>query len=180
MTGPSDEALYQGYRRGDAAAFDMLYQRYRQPLFLFLLRSCRTRADAEDLYQELWSRVIQAGEGFHQGSFRAWVFRIARNLQIDRYRRERVRPLADGDIPINLAAATPGPDQQTDAADCHERLLTAIGALPPEQREAFLLKEESGLELAEIATLAGVGRETIKSRLRYALKRLRASLEDCL
>jgi RNA polymerase sigma factor (sigma-70 family) len=180
MTGPSDEALYQGFRHGDAAAFDMLYQRYRQPLFLFLLRSCQTRADAEDLYQELWNRVIQAGDGFREGSFRAWVFRIARNLQIDRYRRERVRPLADTEIPVTLAAATPTPEQQADAEDCHGRLLTAIGALPPEQREALLLREESGLALADIAALAGVGRETIKSRLRYALKRLRATLEDCL
>jgi RNA polymerase sigma-70 factor (ECF subfamily) len=176
----SDEVLYQRFRRGNTAAFDMLYQRYRHPLFLFLLRSSPSRADAEDLFQELWGRIIHASGKFHEGSFKAWAFRIARNLQIDLFRRRNLRPLEDPEILDRSPSTSPTPERQAEDADCHRRMLDAIGQLPSEQRETFLLKEETGMRLDEIADLVQVGRETVKSRLRYAMRRLRIALEDCL
>ncbi len=176
----TDEILYQRYRRGDLAAFEQLYRRYRRPLYLFLLRSGPSEADAEDLFQELWSRILTTEHGFREGSFRAWAFRIARNLRIDLFRRRNIRPVDDSPSMREVLAPEPGPEQRTQAEDCHRQLLQAISELPPDQREAFLLKEESRLSLNTIAEMAGVGRETLKSRLRYAFKRLRAALEDCL
>ena len=180
MNDPSDETLYARYRKGDDAAFEALYRRYRQPLYLFLLRSVASAADADDLFQELWTRVIHARESFTEGSVRAWLFRIARNLRIDLYRRRRLRPVTPGLEPDWSPDHGPGPQQRSEADDCVELMKREIGRLPPDQRDSFLLKEESGLSLAIIAELSGVGRETVKSRLRYALQRLRAALEECL
>ncbi len=180
LTSSTDEDLYRRYRRGDNAAFEQLYGRYSQPLYLFLLRSVGSEPDAQDLFQELWGRVIRHAEGFDGGDIRAWLFRIARNLRIDLYRRRQLRPAPSTDDAEALPASNPGPQRRAEDDDCVDLMKREIGTLPPDQRDAFLLKEEGGLTLAAIADLAGVGRETIKSRLRYAMKRLREALEDCL
>ena len=176
----TDEDLFQRFRKGDRVAFEDLYARYRKSLYLYLLRSSSTEAEADDLYQEAWSRVIHAQERFSSGSFKAWLFRIARNLQIDNYRRQRLHLVADAAELETLPDPQPAPDEISHSDDCGERLKQELQQLPPEQREAFLLKEESGLTLEQIAGMLGVGRETMKSRMRYALKRLRQMLEDCL
>jgi RNA polymerase sigma-70 factor (ECF subfamily) len=180
MNETTDEDLFRRYRHGDAAAFEQLYGRYRQPLYLFLLRSTASEPDAQDLFQELWDRVVRARDGFDGGSIKAWLFRIARNLRIDLYRRRQLRPVSGDGETERLAGKDPGPLAHSEDVDCIELMNREIGRLPADQRDAFLLKEESGLSLATIADLSGVGRETIKSRLRYAMQRLRAALEDCL
>jgi RNA polymerase sigma-70 factor (ECF subfamily) len=176
----SDEALFGAYSQGDAAAFDLLYRRYRQSLYLYLLRSVDSVADAEELYQDAWSRVISATKPFSEGSFKAYLFRIARNLQIDRFRRARLQLVNDDSALSSHSDPADTPEQVAQVSDCGERLKQELGELPPEQREAFLLKEEGGFTLEQIAALVSVGRETVKSRLRYALKQLRKLLEDCL
>ena len=180
MSEMSDEALFSAFRRGDATAFDVLYRRYRQSLYLFLLRSGDSRADAEELYQDAWSRVISASKPFNKGSFKAYLFRVARNLQIDRFRRARLQLVDDEAVLNGQADPAAAPDQAAHESDCGERLKRELTGLPSEQREAFLLKEEGGFTLEQIAALASVGRETVKSRLRYAMKQLRKLLEDCL
>ena len=177
---PTDEVLFSRYRHGDVAAFEQLYQRYRQTLFRYLVRSCSDMAEAEDIYHDVWSRVIHAKNPFNDGSFKAYLFQIARNISIDRSRRNRMQLVSD-ETTLNSQPSTDKPtEEQRHLEDCGERLLDELGQLPSEQRDAFLLKEESDLTLEQIAKLANVGRETIKSRLRYALQRLREALEDCL
>jgi RNA polymerase sigma-70 factor (ECF subfamily) len=182
ISNDSDELLISSYFKGDLPAFETLYSRYRAPLFRFLLRSLRNNAEVEELYHEVWSRIITTSQRFNDetpGAFRAYLYQIARNLLIDRGRRATLH-LVDVDDPPEVASDAPSPDDQLHYDDCGERLLVAIDVLPAEQREAFLLKEESGLSLEQIAVLMSAGRETIKSRLRYAMKRLRQLLEDCL
>lgn len=176
----TDEDLFQRFRGGDLAAFQDLYSRYRKSLYLYLLRSSSSEAEADDLYQEAWSRVINAKQYFTSGSFKAWVFRIARNLQIDNFRRQRLQLVPDPAEIEEISDPGKTPEERFHADDCAERLKVELQQLPHEQREVFLLKEESGLTLEQIAGMLGVGRETMKSRLRYALKRLRQLLEDCL
>lgn len=177
---PTDEVLFARYRRGDAGAFERLYRRYRKTLFRYLIHSGSESSEAEDIYHEAWSRVIHASSPFVEGSFSAYLFRIARNIRIDRLRRNRLQLVTDDEV----LAEQPSPDrpaeQQFHLQDCGDRLVRELGQLPGDQRDAFLLKEETGLTLEQIAGLVNVGRETIKSRLRYALNRLRAALEDCL
>lgn len=177
---PTDEALFSRYRRGDVTAFEQLYQRYRQTLYRYLVRNCSDASEAEDIYHDVWSRVIHAKNPFTEGSFQAYLFQIARNISIDLGRRNRLQIVTDDTILDAQPSADRAVEDHRHLLDCGERLLDELGRLPGEQRDAFLLKEESDLTLEQIARLVDVGRETIKSRLRYALKRLREALEDCL
>ena len=176
----SDEALFSAYSKGDTAAFEVLYRRYRQSLYLFLLRSCESAADADELYQDAWSRVIASAKPFREGSFKAYLFRVARNLLIDRFRRSRLKRVSDDQVLQAESDDRDSPEQIADDMACGERLKRGLNGLLPEQRDAFLLKEEGGLSLEQIARIMDTGRETIKSRLRYALKQLRQLLEGCL
>lgn len=176
----TDEQLLERFNKGSVKAFETLYNRYRQSLYLYLLRTAASAAEAEDVYQEVWSRVIHNKFEISGGSLRAYLFRVARNLQIDLQRRQRIRLVADSLEPDDCADNRPAGDERAHAEDCGRRLLSEVGRLPVEQREAFMLKEEGGLTLEQIAELVSAGRETVKSRLRYALKRLRQALEDCL
>lgn len=177
---PTDETLFSRYRRGDVTAFERLYQRYRQTLYRYLVRNCSDASEAEDIYHDVWSRVIHAKNPFTKGSFQAYLFQIARNINFDRGRRNRLQIVTDEATLSTQPSSEPLAEERQHLQDCGERLLGELGRLPAEQRDAFLLKEESNLTLEQIAQLVDVGRETIKSRLRYALKHLREALEDCL
>lgn len=180
MTVPTDEQLMLRYRDGDAGAFAPLYQRHRGPLYRYLLHGCGHPATAEELFQDVWTGLIKARAGYRvEASFRTWLYRLAHNRLVDHYRRTQIRWVDDASLP-EVPDPAPGQEQLANDADCVNRLQTALGNLPAAQREAFLLREETELSLEQIGAIAGVGRETIKSRLRYALKTLRAALEDCL
>jgi RNA polymerase sigma-70 factor (ECF subfamily) len=132
-------------------------------------------------------RVIGAAANYEPTArYATWLFRIARNRLVDHWRktgREPVDPITSGedggegefDPPAPEHAA---PERRAEQKELGEALLAALKELPEVQREAFLLAEEGGLTLEEIASISGVGRETIKSRLRYATARLRAKLES--
>lgn len=176
----ADAALMQAYAGGDLAAFDTLYARYRGPLYRFLLGATGHRATAEELFQDTWQRVVRARKSYRpDAKFRTWLWRIARNLVIDNARRSR--PVLGGEaatIAIAGAAAPAAhePLRELAAKEEWSRLQQALGTLPEEQRIAFLLRMEDGLGVQEIADVTGVGRETAKSRLRYAMQHLRRRL----
>lgn len=180
LRGLDDNALMLRYRDdGDMAAFEILYGRHKGPLYRYLLRHCGNTDVAEDVFQEAWSKVIHGRERYRPaGKFGAYLFRVARNCWIDRLRKEDRRPVlveaqAEERVPDPDG---PTPDQRAEADEAAARLRVALDALSPEQREAFLLHQESGLTLGEIAQVVGVGRETVKSRLRYAVGHLRKIL----
>ena len=177
-----DRALMLRYQDGDVTAFELLYQRHRGPLYRFLLRQAQHSESAEDIFQEVWSRIIRHRTNYRPAAkFTTYMYQIARNCFIDHYRRTgRQPPLVsiDDDSPLELVASTDDPVAAAESGDAADWLDTALAQLPPEQREVFLLREESGLSLDEIGQLTGAGRETVKSRLRYALSKLRASIGD--
>jgi RNA polymerase sigma-70 factor (ECF subfamily) len=177
---PSDETLFRLFRHGDQRAFERLYQRYRQTLYLYLLRSLKGQGDADEVYQDVWSRIISASHPFDGRSFKAYAFRIARNLMIDRHRRQPVRLVSDDGVLSELVQPGKSLEEQLQERDCGDRLKQHLADLPEAQREVFLLKEEAGLNLVQIASMVDAGRETVKSRLRYAIKQLRKLLEECL
>lgn len=181
----SDERLMLAYRDGDAGAFDSLYARYRSRLYRHLAHQCGNPRLAEELYQDVWLRVIRARADYEPlAKFSTWLFRIAHHRLVDHYRqlgRDALAAYDDDADPDSLpAAADANPARLAERRDTAERLAAALDALPAPQREAFLLAEEGGLSLEEIARATGTGRETVKSRLRYALGKLRHSLEDLL
>ena len=181
----SDERLMLAYRDGDAVAFERLYQRYRSRLYRHLAHQCGDTRLAEELYQEVWMKVIAARAGYEPlAKFSTWIFRIAHHCLIDHYRRHSRDAAArydDGEDPDELPApADSNPARQAERRAIALRLSAAIAALPEPQREAFLLAEEGELTLEEIANATACGRETAKSRLRYAIGKLRLSLQDLL
>src|SRR5689334_1854254 len=180
-SGPADEELMLRYGGGDAGAFEVLYRRHRGPLYRFLLRQVSDAATAEELFQDVWMRVIDfRGRYQVRAKFSSWVYAIAHNRLMDFYRasgrakflareesEEALERLPAEDLPI---------DALVDRKRAAERLLAALDRLPEVQREAFLLQQEGELSVEEIGEATGVSRETAKSRLRYALAKLRASL----
>lgn len=180
----SDESLMQRYCAGDAKAFDQLYARYRKPLFGFLYNhSQRQRHEVEEVFQEAWLKVIRNRRRYDSGqAFQPWLYAIARNCLIDRWRHlGAVTSLHVSDDVAMQGASSNGlarPERLAASDDIQLRWQQALAALPAEQREAVLLKLETGMSLAEIAELTGTGRETVKSRLRYAMNRLREQLAE--
>ena len=178
----ADETLMLRYRNGDADAFARLYARHRGPLYRYLLRQCGRPAVAEELFQDIWLKLIAARAGYTvQAKFGTWLYRIAHNRLVDHYRASaRGLPLSYADdCPEWMEIPAPEevqPEVREDRRRQSERLLELLAELPDAQREAVLLKEEAGLSLEEIAQATGTGRETVKSRLRYALARLRQGL----
>lgn len=176
---PTDVALMLRYRDGDTAAFELLYRRHNDGLYRYLLRLSLNRATAEDLYQEVWSRIIKARLRYRPtAKFTTYIYRIAHNCFIDHVRRNKryARDIAvDPEDTVDMADS---PEQRADQAIVRRQLFRALADLPEAQRDVFLLYEEAGLSLDEIATTTGVNRETAKSRLRYANNKLRAALAD--
>jgi len=182
MAEAPDEELMAAYRGGDARAFETLYARHRIRLFRFVLRSVKVRAVAEELYQEVWMRVIEARASYApKARFTTWLYTIAHNRLVDHWRRSglRVVSLDDEAAPVDEPEGNPGlnPERQAQARQGLERLAQAIAALPPAQREAFLLREEGGLSVEEIAAATSTNTEAAKSRLRYAMTKLRQALD---
>lgn len=180
----SDEELMLAYAAGDAAAFDVLYDRHKGGVYRYLLRQCRQSGVVDELFQDVWMNLIRGRASYTPSAkFATWLYRLAHNRLIDHYRASGHLTLvsADDEAHEDAVAALPGarsddPLQRVETRELGERLRAAVSALPPAQREAFLLQQEGGLSLADIAALTGVGAETVKSRLRYAVAKLRENL----
>jgi RNA polymerase sigma factor (sigma-70 family) len=182
-----DEDLMLAYAAGDAAAFETLYTRHKGGLYRYVLRQCTNAGIAEELFQDVWMNVLRARASYvPTAKFTTWLYRIAHNRLIDHWRTvgqvELVTAGVDEDDEDPLAFIPASRDQEPDARasgrEIAGRLQAACATLPALQREAFLLHQEGGLELAEIAELTGAGVETVKSRIRYAVAKLRLELGD--
>lgn len=177
----SDETLMLAYQAGEEHAFALLYQRYRQPLFSYLLRNIGHKAQAEEVYQELWLSLIkQRSRYVATASFRSYIFCIAHSRLLDFYRQQGKlaanQSLEEEDSPEFAACASYEPQAQLEEARLVERLQFCLKQLPEEQRAVLVLKLESELTLADIAQQLNVAFEALKSRFRYA----QAKLQRCL
>ena len=176
---PDDTALMERYRTGDIAAFEALYRRHKDPLYRYLLRLCLHRDVADDVFQEAWSKIVNARDSYRPTArFRTFLFRVAHNCFIDYLRRNQRHEFPVKTDPDQELSPEPDPETLTEQALQKRRLNRAMADLPQEQREAWLLYAEGGLGLDEIAEIAGVNRETAKSRIRYASRKLRDWLDD--
>ncbi len=181
---PDDATLMLRYRKGEVRAFEILYERHKGALYRYLHRLCRSPEVANDLFQEVWSKVIASRERYEaRAKFTTFLFHIAHNCAIDYFRRAG-RPQEKGTQDVEALAdelSSPGhetPDAALAEAQLRADFKRALDELPAEQRDVFLLYEETGLALEDIGRITGVAMETAKSRLRYALGKLRGALRQ--
>ncbi|HEY3233437.1 MAG TPA: RNA polymerase sigma factor [Polyangiaceae bacterium] len=188
----TDEMLMVRYQRGDRQAFAELLSRYEAQIYNFSLRQLRQAGNAEDVTQEVFLRVVQkAAEFKHEARFSTWLYTIARNLCIDELRKYSHRRHASLDQPgpseggeRTLGEQVPDLGSRSNvernalSSEVQRRILEAVDELPDEQREVFLLRQLADLPFKEIAAATGVGENTVKSRLRYALDRLQQALGE--
>ncbi|MCA9636527.1 MAG: RNA polymerase sigma factor [Myxococcales bacterium] len=190
--GPTDEALMVSFRRGDSKAFAVLVSRHRRGLFNFLLRSVNNPSRAEELLQEVFLRVIRAKSRYEQTArFSTWLYTIARNLCVDESRRAKFRRTVSLDAPRrgrdgderesmidSTAAVQVEVDDEAMGPTIQRRVSAALDLLPDDQREVFLMRQLGGLSFKEIGEIVGAPENTVKSRMRYALEKLRSELGD--
>jgi RNA polymerase sigma-70 factor (ECF subfamily) len=175
-------------RDGDASAFPRLVEQFGARVHAYFHRLCRDVDRAEDLTQELFTRLVAALARYRTaGRLSVYVFRVARNLWIDHYRQVRARPrlhsydqpLANGEPAAGSTAhATdePGPMQVLERRDDVVALRRAVAALPAAQRQVLVLAVEQELPYAEIASRLGIPVGTVKSRVHHAVAALRRAL----
>ena len=176
---PDDSALMLRYGDGDVQAFEVLYRRHNDAIYRYLLRLCGHRDSADDIFQEVWGKIIKARETYRPtAKFTTFLYRVAHNCFIDYVRRNKrhagnavFEPELHQDPGESLESAT-------ERSLARERLEDALATLPDEQRDAFLLREEGGLSVDQIAAVTGCNRETAKSRLRYAVSKLRTAIDE--
>ena len=182
-----DEDLMLAYASGDAAAFDTLYTRHKGGVYRYVLRHCGNAGLADELFQDIWMNAIRVRATYTPtAKFATWLYTLARNRIVDHWRAKgqmKVVSVDDDESAQSEVEALPAsrndePQVRADNRELSMRLKASLAALPPAQRDAFLLQHEGGLSLAEIATLTGVGAETVKSRLRYAIAKLRSELGE--
>ena len=176
---PEDSALMLRYRDGDVAAFGILYKRHNDSLFRYLLRLSGHHDTAEDLYQEVWSKIIKSRSRYRPtAKFTTFLYRVAHNCFIDHIRRNKRHTNEVSVDPDESASPMEEPEDGAERSIARAKLNQALGELPPEQRDVVLLFLEAGLSVDKIASVTGVNRETAKSRLRYATAKLKSALAD--
>ena len=176
---PKDSALMLRYRDGDVSAFETLYRRHNDALYRYLLRLSRNPAAAEDVFQEVWSKIIRARHNYRPAAkFTTFLYHVAHNCFVDYVRRNKRHANTVDVEPDTQAGANDPPEDLAEKAIAKRRLATALRDLPDEQRDVFLLHEEAGLSLDQIAAITDCKRETAKSRLRYAIRKLRAAIDE--
>jgi len=176
---PEDSALMLRYKDGDSAAFETLYRRHNDALYRYLLRLCQHRDAAEDVFQDVWGKIIKSRANYRPtAKFTTFMYRVAHNCFIDHVRRNK-RHANGTELDPELHADTSETlETSIERSLARERLLVALDDLPEEQKDAFLLHEEGGLSIDQIAAVTGSNRETAKSRLRYAVNKLRVAIEE--
>jgi RNA polymerase sigma-70 factor (ECF subfamily) len=188
----SDSELMERFRDGDEDAFRALAQRFQRPLVNFFYRLTWDRFMAEDYAQEVFARIVRARAGYRpEARFRTWLFRIAKNYWIDRYRERKNAPrMSSLDQPVRqdegkpitledtVEGPSPRPEDEARRKEIAQAVKRAVARLTEEQRLVFVLSENQGLKYAEIADVLEIPVGTVKSRMHSAVHRLRELLRD--
>ena len=172
----SDEELMLSCRDGDEGAFEILYRRYEKPIFSLIYRMVMSVADAEDLCQETFFKVIRAKKKYQaSGKFKTWLFRIALNLCHDRLRRMKFRSHLSLNAPMfsqdcqdrqrqkSICVPSSDPTKSVETDEMKILVQQAFTTLPQDQRTVVILKEYQALKFSEIAEIMNCPVGTVKS-----------------
>ena len=184
MDTQTDEQLMQAFSAGEYAAFEALYRKHKGSLYRYFLRHVGERPKAEDLFQEVWSQIIAKASDYQaKAKFTTWLYTMARNKVIDHNRHKKVTDkvvdeAADWQEADANAKEIMGdkPEEDVESDIQAKAIKRCVSQLPDHQLECFLLREEAGMQLSDVAEVMGTGIEATKSRMRYAYKNLRECL----
>ena len=183
----TDDELMAAFIVGDTAAMETLFLRYRQSVYSWLLRMTGDVTEAEDIYQDVWLKVIRHAADYRSGNFRAWLWQIVRNKATDRMRKMSPSLILDSPISAEGESEETIVDQLSDdrAADALMQIeeverrrvvCEAIEALPMAQREVILLRVNGELPFKEIADMLATPIGTVLARMHKAVKSLKDTL----
>lgn len=184
----SDIECINAYLGGDADALAPLVEKYKRPLYSFILKMTEGREDADEIFQETWFRALKNIHKFKHKNFLNWLFRIAHNLVIDRARRNKknislqsgIGGDDDGNATLEDHLAAPGitPAEESGGTMLGVQIEEAVKELSPEQKEVFMLRMYGNTSFREIAKLQKCSINTCLARMQYALGKLRSILKD--
>jgi RNA polymerase sigma-70 factor (ECF subfamily) len=182
----NDQELVQAYIKGDQSAIESLINRHRSKVYTYILLTIKNQQLAEDLFQETFIKVIQSlrgGKYRDNGRFLSWVIRIAHNLIIDHFRKEKqMNSVSNDDTEVDLFNSKKLSDENIEEMIINSQIKTEIriliNKLPDDQREVVLLRHYGGLSFKEIADQTDVSINTALGRMRYALINLRKLIEE--
>jgi RNA polymerase sigma-70 factor, ECF subfamily len=192
LNSSDDAELMCRFVEGEDGTFEILVVRYEKPLLNFFFRLTRNRQAAEDLVQETFLRIVRARDSYTvKATFRTYMYRIARNLWIDRYRSARIRPRkvsldekgrngAEQPISARLEGNEPAPGEKIEKDETLRSLARAVETLSTAQKEVFALWLETGMKYADISKTLGIPVGTIKSRMHMAVKKLKETMNKPL
>jgi len=180
----TDHELLSAYRRGNEQALGELVERYKKPLYSFILRMGTTGENADEIFQETWLRAIKNMHRYKEDRFLSWMFRITRNLVIDQSRRKSpdcslqdpAGPGSEEQLEHRIATDTIGPAQEAGGRQLGEQIAAAAATLPQEQKEVFWLRMEAQLSFKEIAAIQRCSINTALARMQYALQKMKTEL----
>ncbi len=180
----TDEILMERFKGGDSTAFEEIFSRYKNRIYNYAYRFLGNEAYAEEIVQELFFKVIKQRDKYEpRAKLSTWLYTMARNLCIDKLKRRSVRKSISQQAEKNLPDFGVIPKTRPNQEDLFHRqqlqaiLQQAVSRLSPEQREVFLMRTKLTLPFVEMADILGVPESTLKSRMCYALKKIREDLE---
>lgn len=178
-----NEAIARGLKRQDPELLDQLIETYQHRLMRYLMFLTSKREVAEDLFQEVWIRVLRRGSQYNgKARFDTWIFTIARNLVIDLSRKrtmaslDEMREGGDDERPFEIAEDGPSPLEQFEGRENAAEVATVMLTLEPSYREVLTLRFHEDMSLEEIATVTRAPLSTVKSRLYRGLAALKPQL----
>lgn len=184
---PTDVDCINAYLGGDADALAPMVEKYKRPLYSFILKMTEGREDTDEIFQETWFRALKNIHKFKHKNFLNWVFRIAHNLVIDRARRSKRNVSMqtttggeDGEQTLEDRLAAPGisPAEEVGGNHLGTRIEAAVETLSEEQKEVFLLRMYGNASFKEIAKIQQCSINTCLARMQYALTKLRSTLKE--
>ena len=184
---PTDTYCINTYLAGDANALEPLVEKYKRPLYSFILKMTEGREDTDEIFQETWFRALKNVHKFKHKNFLNWLFRIAHNLVIDRARRNKrnvsmqsVSGGEDGGQTLEDRLAAPGitPAEEVGGTHLGTPIDAAVSQLSPEQKEVFLMRMYGNTSFKELAKIQNCSINTCLARMQYALTKLRSMLKE--
>jgi len=179
-----DNELVEAYRSGSVNALEQLVEKHRRMLYGYIVNMTGSQSDADDIFQEVWFRVIRKIGSYRHGNFGGWLVRIAHNIVVDGARKQKPNVSIDREdeeghsVAMTLVANDFEPAHHMEASAIGTRIACAVKELPKEQREVFLLRVQADLPFKEIARIQKTSINTVLARMQYALGKLRPVLRD--